>query len=125
MHAASKSDIEEFLNEFKKIANQQEKNFDFHNNIEYKQNLVEMGFTKTQCRQIIMDLTPSDYYRGPIPDRERSGEFWEFGKNVDGIEIFVKLKLVSYVPIGESEPVKKAKCFSFHKAHYPMTFPYK
>jgi hypothetical protein len=36
-----------------------------------------------------------DYDRGPLPDHDRirPGSIWEFIKNVDGIEVYIKLKL--------------------------------
>jgi len=60
-----------------------------------------------------------NYYDGPKQDRDRPGKVWEFGKKIDGNEIYIKLK------IAEVNNEKLAKCISFHKANSPLSFPLK
>ncbi len=81
--------------------------------------LLELGMTKKHCREEILSLSVEDYHDGPKPDKDRPGEIWEFGKKVDGDEIYIKLK------IAMSGSERFAKCISFHKAQFPLSFPLK
>ena len=78
---------------------------------------MRLGFTKKNCRDEILSLSVENYYDGPKPDVNRQGVVWEFGKKIDGDEIYIKLK------IAEVGTEKLAKCISFHKANSPLSFP--
>jgi len=52
-------------------------------------------------------------------DIDRPGVIWEFGKNIEGKEVYIKLK------IAEIAGKKYAKCISFHRAKFPMCYPLK
>lgn len=76
-----------------------------------------LGLTKKNVEEILLGLSVADYCNGPKPDKDRHGELWEFGKDIDGHEVYIKLKVVIDKTL--------AKCISFHIAKYPMKFPYK
>ena len=84
-----------------------------------KETLSFLGFTKKNLEEILMGLSVTDYCRGPLPDKGRPGELWEFGKNFDGYEVYIKLKVVE---AGSSDI---AKCISFHISTYPLKYPFK
>lgn len=87
---------------------------------EYKDTLSELGLTPQQCQDIILSLTCRDYVAGPKPDRDKSGEIWEFGKKIGDIELYIKLKVFTV----ENGQVS-AKCISFHKANWKPSYPFK
>lgn len=111
---ASKREVESFLAEFRRrcpesthlIVEDRRKN---------QAGLIALGLTKLQRHEVIVSLTPEDYSAGPKRDREGSGFVWEFGKLVEGQEVYIKLKLFGAIPI----------CLSFHPAEYPVTYPFK
>lgn len=80
--------------------------------------LATLGITKAQRRDEIMTLSVSHYCTGPDADRDRPGDVWIFGKMINGIEVYIKLKI-----FGDSNG-KYAKCISFHPAEFPLCFPY-
>jgi hypothetical protein len=47
------------------------------------------------------------------------GEIWEFGKRIGGNDVYIKLKIAQ---VGND---KIAKCISFHKAEFPLSYPLK
>ena len=59
-------------------------------------------------RETILSLTPLDYIRGPMRDRQIKGDLWEFGKKVKGRDVYMKLKLT-----GDSRH-QMVKVLSFH-----------
>ncbi len=80
--------------------------------------LANLGFSIKAARNEIMSLTYQDYDRGPLPDHDqtRPGSIWEFIKNVDGIEVYIKLKL---------DPYRGCVCLSFHKSEGPVMLPHR
>lgn len=78
-----------------------------------------LGLTKRNLEEILLILSVADYCAGPKPDRDKPGEIWEFGKDLDGYDVYIKLKIAD---VGET---KIAKCISFHIATYPLKYPYK
>lgn len=80
--------------------------------------LADLGLTKKNCKYEIMSLSVSDYCEGPKPDKDKPGDIWVFGKEIDGKEVYIKLKIAR---VGKE---KIAKCISFHIANYPLFFPY-
>jgi len=84
-----------------------------------RQTLIYLGLTKRNLEEILLELTVLDYCKGPKPDRDKPGEIWEFGKNVKGEDVYIKLK------VAEVNGKKIAKCISFHIAKYELKYPYK
>lgn len=109
--------VREFLKEFKKIASQ-DRGLDVVPRRENINSLAELGLTKKNRTEEIMNLSVTDYCEGPLPDRDRPGEIWIFGKRIGGKEVYIKLK------IAKAGKEKMAKCLSFHSAGYPLAFPF-
>lgn len=107
----------EFLKEFKKIASSR-RGIDVIPRRENNLALIELGLTKRNRETEILKLTSANYYRGPEADRDRPGEIWEFWTDIDGIEVYVKLKIAD---VEGTDGTKIAKCLSFHKAIFPMS----
>lgn len=79
------------------------------------QALADLNITAVQRKEIILQLTPEDYIRGPEEDKDRGGEnIWIFAKHVQGREIYIKLKFF------EAGGNFYAKCLSFHPAEWPL-----
>lgn len=78
-----------------------------------------LGMTKWNLEEVLLGLSVADYCAGPKQDRTAPGEVWEFGKNMDGYEVYIKLK------VSDAGDAKMAKCISFHIAQYPLRYPYK
>lgn len=79
--------------------------------------LTYLGITKKNLEEIFLGLSVADFCKGPIADRDKPGELWEFGKDMDGEEVYIKLKVVKELNL--------AKCISFHIAKHPMRYPFK
>jgi len=115
MKCAEKYQITLFLFQFKEFA---QKNFSFYPRKESIDTITSLGITSPQAKREILGLTYEDYYRGPIPDKDRKGEeFWEFGKVIYGEEIFIKLKTNLKHAV--------AICFSFHIPDKIIEYPYR
>lgn len=85
-----------------------------------RQGLIDLGLTPDQRREILLGLTPEDYCAGPKPDdTDDTREVWEFGRDVEGTEVYIKLRVVQ-------DPRKKgvhhALVWSFHPAEHPMKY---
>lgn len=79
--------------------------------------LSYLGITKKNLEEILLGLSVADYCKGPIQDKSKPGNLWEFGKDIDGEEVYIKLKVVKDISL--------AKCISFHIAKYPLRYPFK
>ena len=110
--------IAAFLNEFKKLSASSEVDI-FIKRMEYQDAFLELGITISDAFNELMSLSIDNYCSGPEPDKDRPGSIWEFGKNIEGKEVYIKLK------IAEIGGKKYAKCISFHKAKYPICYPLK
>lgn len=69
------------------------------------------GLTIDDAKSEIIGLVVGDYYKGPKQDFDptQPGDIWEFKKNVDGKQFYVKLKIQNR----NGEDV--LKCLSFHE----------
>ncbi len=92
-----------FLQNFKKIVTQG-RGLDVVDRKENLKSLSQLGLTKKNCKFEILNLSVSDYYAGPKPDKGRSGTVWEFGKTIGGHEVYIKLKIAET----ESEKMQNA-----------------
>lgn len=109
--------IKAFLVEFKEIVIN--RGLDVIPRVENMEALAELGLTKKNRKNEILTLSVEDYCSGPEPDDERPGHVWVFGKQINGVNVYIKLK------IAQAGEKKIAKCLSFHAAKFPMCFPYK
>lgn len=79
--------------------------------------LAALGLLPKDVFEILTELTPQNYYRGPSTDYDtnENDSIWEFGLTLEGQKIYIKLKLAAdYV-----------KDISFHFAEKEMNFPFK
>ena len=75
------------------------------------QALSDHGLTIADAKCEIIGLVVGDYYKGPKQDFDSNqpGDVWEFKKDVDGEQFYVKLKIQNR----NGEDV--LKCLSFHE----------
>jgi hypothetical protein len=109
--------IREFLMEFKEIVVR--RGLDVIPRTENIKALAALGLTKKDRKNEILSLSVADYCSGPESDADRPGLVWVFGKEINGVNIYIKLKTA------QVKEEKIAKCLSFHFAKFPLCFPYK
>ena len=107
-----------FLKEFKSIVTEG-RGLDVINRETNRDALIELNITKQIRKKEILSLSKEDYCSGPKPDKDMLGDIWEFGKIINGEEVYIKLK------IAEPGNERIAKCISFHKAKFQLIFPLK
>jgi hypothetical protein len=83
-----------------------------------KESLLKLGLTQKQREDEVLSLSISNYSSGPHKDIYKPGDYWVFGKLIDGIEVYIKLKIAG--PPGHEH----ALCLSFHKSDNPLTYPF-
>ncbi len=81
--------------------------------------LAELDILPVDRIEYLKNLTVEDYYDGPKNDTydHSKPDYYEFGINVKGIEVYIKVSL------GLTN--KRVDCMSFHKAERPITYPHK
>lgn len=107
--------VQHFLQDFQKTKSQNGMVFlDRQKNL---QALLDLEIDVAEREATIDRLSYQNYYKGPRPDGVRPGrEFWEFGTEVKGQEVYVKLALGIV-----DGPVL---CYSFHPAERAIRYPY-
>lgn len=110
--ASSSSDVSAFLTKAKKLM--AAGRYDFIPRRKNMQALSARGLTIADVKNEIMGLVVGDYYKGPKQDFDQTqpGDIWEFKKDVDGEQFYVKLKIQNR----NGEDV--LKCLSFHEDDY-------
>ena len=85
--------------------------YDFVPRRKNMQALAQHGLTITDAKEEIFELTVSNYYKGPKQDLDtnKSGDIWEFKKQIDGIQFYIKIKIVQE----DGEDI--LKCLGFHE----------
>ena len=87
-----------------------------------EQDLISLNLTRKMALEIICGLTPDNYSSGPSPDdTDTSREIWVFGYDHEGVDVYIKLRLVPQ-PGGQ---MPRGAVWSFHRAEYPMRYPLK
>ncbi|MEM6634068.1 MAG: toxin [Bacteroidota bacterium] len=90
----------------------------FFNRTKNLQALLDLELTAKRREKVIDTLSIQDYYKGPSADQVHVGlEYWEFGKEVRGQEIYIKISL--------GWPDGEVWCMSFHKAERNIQYPFK
>lgn len=109
---ASTSDISAFLAEAKNLMTAGK--YVFIPRRKNMQALAEHGMTVADAKNEIIGLVVGDYYKGPKQDFDptQPGDIWEFKKDVDGEQFYVKLKIQKR----NGEDI--LKCLSFHEDDY-------
>lgn len=116
---AGRSEVLEFLNQFKSCVmlgfwhvKAREKN---------RQGLIDLDLTPEDRKELVLGLTPEDYHAGPKPDdTDDTREVWEFGKDVAGVEVYIKLRVVRDP---RRRGAYRAMVWSFHPAEHRMRYP--
>lgn len=83
------------------------------------QALLDLGINARIRDEIILAIKLEDYSSGPNPDEYHPGDYWVFGKSFETVEIYIKLKIVTY-----NNGNDRAVCLSFHPAEHPLKHPF-
>ena len=80
---------------------------------------LNLEINESQRLDYIENLAPENYYAGPKNEnyQQASIEYWEFGTEVKGTEVYVKISM--------GRPNQRVLCISFHESEFPMTYPFK
>ena len=116
MDSMKRAMVAAFLKEFKKLA-ARDKGIYVVNRQVNMDALAELEITERDRENEILELSIEHYCSGPEPDVDQPGEIWIFGKEINGREVYIKLKIAD---VGEK---KIAKCISFHRAQFPQCYP--
>ena len=81
--------------------------------------LTALGMGLHDVKNEILALSVTDYCSGPMKDPEMGGDVWVFGGNIEGKEIYIKLKL-----IGDHRD-RGVAVLSFHPAERPLAYYFK
>jgi hypothetical protein len=108
--------VRQFLEEFKALI--YEKGLFVQDRQINRQDLLRLGLTAKQREEAVLSLSVLDYNTDPIKDEYKSGDYWVFGKHIEGVEIYIKLKIAGHYG------TEHAVCFSFHKSKYPLSYPF-
>ena len=105
---ASQSDIAAYLAKVKKLLSAGKHDFVPR---KYMQALAQHGLTIADAKNEILGLVVGDYYKGPKQDHDpmRPGDIWEFKKDVDGMQFYVKVKIV------QENGTDILRCLGFHE----------
>ena len=58
------------------------------------QSIADLGITMDDVKTVIAGLSPDNYKAGPkLDDTDPNKEVWEFGTDVGGTEVYIKLRL--------------------------------
>ena len=113
-----RAQVERFLRRIRNVARDR-RHFDLIPRASTNSLLLALGLNSEAVRQEIVGLGVDDYSSGPEEDRDRPGEVWVFGRQVENLEVYIKLKLVKDSATGQ----EYLKCLSFHEAAYRLKYP--
>ena len=81
--------------------------------------LIQLGLTRRNLVDELISLSIIYYCSGPEPDDQRQTDvLWIFGKVIEGVEIYIKLKIFTV------DGKDYVKLISFHRAEFPVKHPY-
>lgn len=78
--------------------------------------LKMLGITPSVRKEYIKEITSEDYVE-TIMDGMSYGDMWVFGRDCDGVELYIKIAM--------GEPNSNTICISFHAAEYPLRYAFK
>lgn len=78
--------------------------------------LKMLGITPSARKEIIKSITAEDYIE-TVLDEFSYGDMWVFGKDCDGVDVYVKIAL--------GKPNTNTICISFHTAEHPLKYAFK
>lgn len=76
-----------------------------------------LGISETVAKSIIKTLEATDFSKYFEDTTQWGCDLWAFGKDIKGEEIYIK--------IGLGLPDRQTVCVSFHKADFPIQYPFK
>jgi len=116
---ASRDDVVAFLNLFKGCIMLELSHV--RNREQNRQALIDLGITSDERKETLLGLEPANYVSGPMPDdTDDTKEVWVFGKEVQGTEVYIKLRVVEDP---KHKGMYRAMVWSFHAAEYTMKYP--
>lgn len=119
---ATQDEIEACLTQIqhKVRCGQDGKDYTFIPRSKTRQAMADAGLTYSDLRTAILELDWTDCFNGPSVDRDRpgTGDLWEFGKYIDTLEFYVKIKIATTL----NQPVI---ILSFHRPDRPIFYPNK
>lgn len=120
MQLASRSKINSFLLQLK-YAIDDNKVILLSNRPKNQATLLKLLYTPENALEELLSLTYKNYCSGPEKDIGKfPGQIWKFGKSIQSIEVYIKIRLVS------TAKLIKGVCISFHEWKYKsLTYPYK
>ncbi|MDP2322834.1 MAG: hypothetical protein Q8N51_02265 [Gammaproteobacteria bacterium] len=119
----TRDQVSEFLRQFKTAMNFAPTGLKLLNPEKNTQALLDLGLLPAQRRDIILSLNPDNYCSGPSPDdADPTKDVWIFGYQMDGEEIYIKLRLS---PGKAKDSFSTPVVWSFHSAAFPMKYPLK
>ena len=106
---ADTQDIILFLERAKRLLS--EGKYDFVPRRKNMQALAQHGLTIADAKEEFLGLVVGDYYKGPKQDLDpdKPGDIWEFKKQIDGKQFYVKVKITQ----NNGEDI--LKCLGFHE----------
>lgn len=118
MSISNRRQVAMFLTEMKKAL--QEHSFHLQDRSKNLKTMAALGYTISDIKNTLLNLTVQDYVKGPEPDRDPnySGDFWFFGVETQKINLYIKLKLID-------SHEKRVLCLSFHEEEWPQKYPFK
>ena len=103
-----------FLSDFKEFASKDKIEIASRDN--YLNTLAKLGMAQQEAKEIILGLTPANYYKGMGQGERDNEEVCEFGVCRGGRNIYIKLLM--------NRKQEKAFCFSFHIAEREINYPF-
>jgi len=79
------------------------------------QALLDLEIPPNKRTEIIMSLKSEDFYRIEEGKYQEQFEMYAFGKMLKDIEIYIKISITE----------RSVICISFHKAEFPIDYPFK
>lgn len=89
----------------------------YTNRVKNLQALADLDIRPFERTAFLRQLSAENYYRGPHPDQAGISDLWEFGVQVKGNEVYIKIQLGAVN--------RPTICISFHLAEFPMNYPFK
>lgn len=93
-------------------------------NSKNKETMLLLGYQEEDVFDELLKLRREDYSSGPIPDKDGYlPDYWVFGRTIQGLEIYIKVKIKNFDDNGDRQ--LSCYCKSFHMAEKPLTYPLK
>jgi len=117
---SSRQEVSQFLRDFKAAVSFAKVHWK-HRADATKAHLVGLEINTNQAIELLQELTPDNYSKGPEPDdSDENCDIWVFGCDVAGVEAYIKLVLQ---PDPKRKTMVNEKIWSFHKAEHRMRYP--